>query len=216
MSFKNDIEELRRIYKSIKIKLDKLEQDGKIIYPPKQDRLNALNFKSLNEIKIVIMGQDCYHGPNQAHGLAFSVKKDITIPPSLQNIFKELKKDLNCVIPKHGNLDYWASQGVLLLNRSLTVEKGKPRSHIKIGWEEFTNKLIMILNTYCNNLVFMLWGNDAKQISNLIDPDKHLILNAAHPSPLSAYNGFFGCKHFSQANQYLISINKEPIDWQIK
>ncbi len=216
MLLKKDINSLVDIYKEIKIKLDELEQKGIEIYPPKKDRLNSFNFKKLEDIKVVILSQDPYHGPNQAHGFAFSVKKGILIPPSLKNIFKELKNDLNCKIPNHGNLDYWVSQGVMLLNRSLTVERGKPRSHINIGWVEFTNKIITILDKYCNHLVFMLWGNDAKQVYSLINKDKHLILTATHPSPYSVNNGFFGCKHFSKANQYLISVNKTPIDWQIK
>lgn len=187
--------------------------NGKIIYPAHADIFNALKFTPFDEVKVVIIGQDPYHGPNQAHGLCFSVKQGVTPPPSLQNIFKELHDDLKISIPNHGNLEKWARQGVLLLNASLTVEAGQPQSHANIGWEKFTDKVIQILNEKKQGLIFILWGSPAQRKGQIIDPTKHYILKAAHPSPLSAHRGFFGCKHFSKTNELLRKMGKKEIDW---
>jgi uracil-DNA glycosylase len=185
------------------------------IFPPDHQIFNALSHTSVSQIKIVILGQDPYHGIGQANGLSFSVNKGNNIPPSLKNIFKELNRDVGCSIPNHGDLTSWAKQGVLLLNTSLTVRQAEPASHAKIGWEIFTNRLIEIINLQKENLVFLLWGNHAQSKDQLIDGTKHLVLKAAHPSPFSAHQGFFGCKHFSLANQYLIQKGLGPIEWQI-
>jgi len=185
------------------------------IFPPDHQIFNALSHTSVSQIKIVILGQDPYHGIGQANGLSFSVNKGNNIPPSLKNIFKELNRDVGCSIPNHGDLTSWAKQGVLLLNTSLTVRQAEPASHAKIGWEIFTNRLIEIINLQKENLVFLLWGNHAQSKDQLIDGTKHLVLKAAHPSPFSAHQGFFGCKHFSLANQYLIQKGLSPIEWQI-
>lgn len=189
--------------------------NGKIIYPAPPDIFNALKYTPFDEVKVVIIGQDPYHGPNQAHGLCFSVKHGITPPPSLQNIFKELHDDLKIPIPSHGNLEKWAKQGVLLLNASLTVEAGQPQSHANIGWEKFTDKVIQILNDKKQGLIFILWGSPAQRKGQMIDPTKHYILKAAHPSPLSAHRGFFGCKHFSKTNELLRKMGKQEIDWRL-
>lgn len=188
---------------------------GKIIYPKGALIFNALNSTPLNKVKVVILGQDPYHGPNQAHGLSFSVQPGVTPPPSLINIFKELKRDLNIDPPSHGCLQSWAEQGVLLLNTSLTVEANKAASHSKQGWQQFTDKIIEIVNSYCEHVVFILWGSHAQSKRNLIDPKKHLILCSAHPSPLSAHRGFFGCGHFSKANYFLEKHAITPINWQL-
>ena len=188
---------------------------GKVIYPPQADIFNALKLTSFENVKIVIIGQDPYHGPGQAHGLAFSVKPGVATPPSLQNIFKELHDDLSIPIPNHGCLENWAKQGVLLLNTSLTVEAGKPQSHATIGWEKFTDKVIQILNSEKQGLIFLLWGSPAQRKAEMIDPTKHYILKAPHPSPLSAHRGFLGCKHFSKANELLRKMGKKEIDWQL-
>jgi len=190
----------------------KQEYATKTIYPPKHQVFSAFA-TDLNNVKVVILGQDPYHGTNQAHGLAFSVSKSVKIPPSLINIFKEIHEDIGPPIPDNGNLQKWADQGVLLLNNVLTVEAHKAGSHRDKGWEEFTNAMIKILNDECDNLVFLLWGRDARTKKSLIDGSKHLILEAAHPSPLSAHNGFFGSKHFSKTNAYLIMNGKSPIEW---
>lgn len=184
----------------------------KTIYPPKQQVFSAFT-TDLNNVKVVIIGQDPYHGPRQAHGLAFSVRPEVAAPPSLINIFKEIHDDVSSPIPDNGNLGRWADQGVLLLNNTLTVEAGSAGSHRGKGWEQFTDAMIGILNDKCDNLVFLLWGRDARNKKFLIDESKHLVLEAAHPSPLSAHNGFFGCKHFSKANAYLIMSGKSPIEW---
>lgn len=190
---------------------------GKTIYPPGDDIFNAFETTPLDKVKVVIIGQDPYHGPSQAHGLSFSVRKGVRVPPSLQNIFKELSSDIeDFEIPAHGELTYWASQGVLLLNSSLTVQKAQAGSHRGQGWEQFTDKVIEVLNSKKENLVFLLWGSPAQKKAAQVDKTKHLVLKAPHPSPLSAYRGFFGCKHFSQANQYLEHHNIEPIDWSLK
>ena len=190
----------------------KQEYVMKTIYPPKHQVFSAFA-TDLNNVKVVILGQDPYHGTNQAHGLAFSVSKSVKIPPSLINIFKEIYEDIGSPIPDNGNLQKWANQGVLLLNNVLTVEAHKAGSHRDKGWEEFTNAMIKILNDKCENLVFLLWGRDARAKKSLIDESKHLILEAAHPSPLSAHNGFFGSKHFSKTNAYLIMNGKSSIEW---
>lgn len=192
------------------------KQADKVIYPPNHLIFNALNTTPLNQVKVVILGQDPYHGPNQAHGLSFSVQKGVALPPSLRNIFHELHSDLGVPIPKHGNLTHWAEQGVLLLNAVLTVEAGQPTSHQKRGWEEFTDHVIDVINEQRENVVFILWGAYAQRKGQRIDQNKHLVLKAAHPSPLSANRGgFFGCKVFSKANNYLKQHGIEPIDWQL-
>jgi uracil-DNA glycosylase len=186
---------------------------GKIIYPASKNIFNAFNSTPLDQVKVVIIGQDPYHGPNQAHGLCFSVQKGIQVPPSLQNIFKEQQRDLGIKIPNHGCLQSWADQGVLLLNATLTVEQAKAGSHQGKGWEIFTDKAIELVSKVNQSVVFMLWGSYAQKKIDLIDIKKHLILKAPHPSPLSAHRGFMGCGHFSKANDYLNKINKAPIDW---
>lgn len=188
---------------------------GKIIYPPGSLIFNAFNTTPFHQVKAIILGQDPYHNPNEAMGLSFSVPKGIRVPPSLRNIYKELHTDLGHAVPHHGDLTKWANQGVLLLNSFLTVEKNKPRSHQKIGWAPFTDAVIKILSNERENLIFMLWGKPAKEKATMIDRDKHLILEAAHPSPLAG-GAYFGSKHFSQANAYLEAKGKEPIDWLIE
>lgn len=188
---------------------------GEIIFPPANQIFNAFNLTPVAKTKVVIIGQDPYHGEGQAHGLSFSVPLGIKPPPSLKNIYKELQTDVDFKPPEHGNLSAWSKEGVLLLNAILTVNKGQPASHRKAGWEAFTDDVIQTLSHQKEHLVFMLWGNFAQSKAALIDENKHLILKAAHPSPFSAYNGFFGCKHFSKANEYLIRTNQTPINWQI-
>ena len=188
------------------------KEQRKIIYPDSDKTFNALKLTSIESTKIVIIGQDPYHGPGQAHGLAFSVERNTTIPPSLVNIFKELKSDLNMNPPEHGDLSGWAKQGVLLLNSVLTVEKGNPTSHAGRGWELFTDKIIHILNER-EKMIFMLWGSYAQRKGLVIDDKKHKVLKAPHPSPLSAHRGFFGCRHFSQANQFLHTQKESEIKW---
>lgn len=188
----------------------------KVIYPPSSLIFNALNTTPLATVKVVILGQDPYHGPNQAHGLSFSVQRGVALPPSLRNIFHELHTDLGVPIPSHGDLTRWAQQGVLLLNSVLTVEAGQPTSHQKRGWEEFTDHVIDVLNEQREHLVFILWGAYAQRKGQRIDRSKHLVLTAAHPSPLAANRGgFFGCRVFSKANNYLKQNGIEPIDWQL-
>ncbi|MCO8092772.1 uracil-DNA glycosylase [Acinetobacter lwoffii] len=188
----------------------------KTIYPPNHLIFNALNTTPLDRVKVVILGQDPYHGPNQAHGLSFSVQKGVALPPSLRNIFHELHADLGVERPKHGDLTHWAEQGVLLLNAVLTVEAGQPTSHQKRGWEEFTDQVIDVLNEQREHIVFILWGAYAQRKGQRINQDKHLVLKAAHPSPLAANRGgFFGCKVFSKSNNYLKQHGIEPIDWQL-
>jgi uracil-DNA glycosylase len=187
---------------------------GKIICPPKKDVFNAFNITKLDKVKVVILGQDPYHGPNQAHGLSFSVLPGVKTPPSLANMYKELATDISgFVIPEHGFLESWAEQGVMLLNTVLTVEQAKAHSHAKIGWEQFTSVVIQQLSDHCDGLVFLLWGSHAQKKGLVIDTHKHHVLNAPHPSPLSAYRGFFGCKHFSQTNDFLKQQGKSPINW---
>lgn len=188
---------------------------GKTIYPPNNEVFNSLAFTPFSRVKVVIIGQDPYHGPQKAHGLCFSVKPPTPPPPSLVNIFLELKNDLGIQRPCHGNLEAWARQGVLLLNAVLTVEEGKPGSHANKGWERFTSKIIEELNTRKEHLVFLLWGAYAQKKAECVDRSRHLVLTAPHPSPLSAHRGFLGCKHFSQANAYLAQNGLEPIDWSL-
>lgn len=194
----------------------KNEYTTKIIYPDKYDIFNALHYTSYKDVKVVILGQDPYHGPNQAHGLSFSVTPGVKIPPSLLNIYKELNSDLGCYIPNNGYLKKWADQGVLLLNTSLTVRAGEANSHKNKGWEIFTDKIISLINEKTDPVVFLLWGNNAINKKKLITNKQHLILSSTHPSPLSASRGFFGSKPFSKINKFLISVNKAPIDWQIE
>lgn len=188
---------------------------GKIIYPPGSLIFNAFNSTPFEKVRVVILGQDPYHGAGQAHGLCFSVQHGVKPPPSLVNIYKELKDDVGFEIPKHGNLQKWTEQGVFLLNAMLTVEANQPASHQKKGWEEFTNAVIQKLSKERNGLIFILWGNFAQQKAVLIDESKHTILKAAHPSPFSAYIGFFGCKHFSKTNEILKAKGEKEIDWQV-
>lgn len=192
------------------------KREGKIIYPPSPLIFNAFNHTPFNQVKVVILGQDPYHGEGQAHGLSFSVQKGVRIPPSLSNIFKELKSDIpGFSIPSHGELTKWADQGVLLLNATLTVRKNEPASHQKKGWETFTDQAIRNLAEQRNGIIFMLWGKTAQAKIPLIDTGKHTILAAAHPSPYSAHNGFLGCKHFSKANENLEKQGLTKINWQI-
>lgn len=186
---------------------------GKTFFPKGKDIFHAFDATPFSNVKMVILGQDPYHQPGQAHGLSFSVPFGVAPPPSLLNIYKELQSDLGMSIPSHGNLETWAQQGVLLLNAALTVEANSPMSHSKIGWHDFTNDVIKIISEKKEHVVFLLWGNFAKSKQNLIDSSKHLILSAAHPSPLSAYNGFFGCQHFSKANLWLESKGLTSIKW---
>lgn len=188
---------------------------GKTIYPPGGLIFNAFNTTPFEKAKVVLLGQDPYHGPGQAHGLSFSVPNGITPPPSLVNIFKELQSDIGLPFPAHGNLTHWATQGVMLLNASLTVRANEPMSHSKIGWAEFTDTVIQKLSEQKKNLVFLLWGRFAQEKQVLIDETKHLLLKAAHPSPFSADKGFFGCRHFSKTNEYLVKNGIDPIDWKL-
>lgn len=188
---------------------------GKVIFPASQRWFAAFDSTPFEQVKVVILGQDPYHGPEQAHGLCFSVPPDIKIPPSLVNIYKELASDLDLPMPAQGCLEHWAQQGVLLLNATLTVENGQAGSHQNKGWETFTDRAIQVLNEQREGLVFILWGSYAQKKGTFIDAQRHLILKSPHPSPLSAYRGFFGSRPFSQANTYLTSNNKKAIDWQI-
>lgn len=186
------------------------------VFPPADDIFNAFELTPLSEVKVVILGQDPYHGVGQAHGLCFSVKPEVAAPPSLVNIYKELQSDLGCYIPNNGYLEKWARQGVLMLNTVLTVRAHQANSHRGIGWEEFTDAAIRILNEQDRPIVYLLWGRPAQKKKSMLHNPRHLILTAAHPSPLSAYNGFFGCKHFSQTNAFLEENGLTPIDWQIE
>jgi uracil-DNA glycosylase len=188
---------------------------GKTIYPPGSQIFNAFEMSPFEKTKLVILGQDPYHGPGQAHGLCFSVPDGIRPPPSLQNIYKELNTDIGMPIPQTGNLTPWARQGVLLLNAYLTVLANAPASHSQVGWGEFTDTVIQTLSDLKNNLVFLLWGKFAQEKQSLIDETKHYVLKAAHPSPFSADKGFFGCRHFSKANTYLMKNGLDPIDWKL-
>lgn len=194
----------------------KSEYSSHTVYPSMFDIFNSMRFTPFNEIKVVILGQDPYHEPNQAMGLAFSVPKGERIPPSLVNIYKEIESEMGYKMANHGDLTEWAKQGVLLLNTSLTVRAHQANSHKNKGWEEFTDGIISIISSQKERVVFLLWGANARAKSKLIDKQKHLVLECAHPSPLSAYNGFFGCGHFKKANEYLLLHGKRPIDWRIR
>ncbi|MBQ8171914.1 MAG: uracil-DNA glycosylase [Oscillospiraceae bacterium] len=193
----------------------KAEYGSRRIYPPMNDIFNALRYTSYSDVKAVILGQDPYHGAGQAHGLCFSVKKGVQPPPSLQNIFKEIKADLGIDSPAHGELTSWAQNGVLLLNTSLTVREGQANSHRGQGWETLTDRIIELLNQREQPIVFILWGGNARSKAKLITNKNHLVLQCAHPSPLSAYNGFFGCRHFSKTNEFLVTHGIKPIDWRL-
>jgi uracil-DNA glycosylase len=191
------------------------KKEGKTIYPPGPLIFHAFEATPLKKVRVVILGQDPYHGPKQAHGLSFSVQRGIAPPPSLVNIFKEIEDDLGIPRPGHGNLEHWAEQGVMLLNASLTVEAHKANAHAKIGWHRFTDAVIRTISDECDAVVFMLWGRFAQSKAEMIDKKKHHILTSAHPSPLSAHNGFFGCRHFSKANHWLEKKGLKPIDWSL-
>ena len=202
----------RELYKFVKE-----EYNTHVIYPPANDIFNALHLTPLSEVKVLILGQDPYHNEHQAHGLSFSVlPEQKELPPSLQNIYKELQDDLGCYIPDNGYLEKWAKQGVLLLNTVLTVRAHQANSHQGKGWEQFTDAIIQAVNGQDRPIVYMLWGRPAQSKIPMLTNPKHLILKAPHPSPLSAYRGFFGCKHFSQANDFLVKNGVTPIDWQIE
>lgn len=200
-----------KLYKTIRE-----EYGTRQIFPPSDEIFTAFEMTPLSEVKVVIIGQDPYHGDGQAHGLCFSVKPDVETPPSLVNMYKELNSDLGCYIPNNGYLIKWAKQGVLLLNTVLTVRAHQANSHRGIGWEEFTDAAIRILNEQDRPIVYLLWGKPAQTKKNMLNNPKHLILEAPHPSPLSAYRGFFGCQHFSKTNAFLTENGLEPIDWQIE
>lgn len=192
------------------------EYQTKQIFPASDDIFNAFNLTPLSKVKVVILGQDPYHGDGQAHGLSFSVRPNVAIPPSLLNIYQELESDCGCYIPNNGYLEKWAKQGVLLLNTVLTVQAHKAFSHRGIGWEEFTDAAIRAVNEQDRPIVYLLWGKPAQSKKSMLNDPKHLILEAPHPSPLSAYRGFFGCHHFSKANEFLTEHGETPIDWQIE
>lgn len=209
-------EEFSKTYfQNIVLHLKTERSQGKTIYPPGSFIFNAFNTTHFENVKVVILGQDPYHGAGQAHGLCFSVQNGIASPPSLINIFKELQEDVGLQIPNHGNLSHWAQQGVFLLNASLTVRAGEPMSHAKIGWATFTDTVIKKISEQKKHVVFILWGKFAQEKRVLIDETKHLILKSANPSPLSAHAGFFGCKHFSKANEYLMKNGIDAVDWQL-
>lgn len=188
--------------------------EGVTVYPPQKDVFNAFRLTELGDVNVVILGQDPYHGPNQAHGLAFSVLPGVQVPPSLQNIYKELVQDIpGFQKPDHGFLESWAKQGVMLLNTVLTVEAGKAHSHARFGWEIFTDNVIAAINQHCEGVIFLLWGSHAQKKGSIIDRQRHHVLQAPHPSPLSAHRGFFGSKHFSTTNELLSAAGKKPVDW---
>lgn len=199
--------------KQLKQFLSEQYQKKKTIYPKGAEYFSALNLTPFENVRVVILGQDPYHGPNQAHGLSFSVKPGVPAPPSLVNIYKELKADIGCDIPKHGFLKSWAEQGVLLLNATLTVEAGKAGSHQKKGWERFTDRIVELLNEEREHIVFILWGSYAQKKGEKIDRSKHFVIESVHPSPLSSHRGFFGSKPFSKTNAYLKKQGLKPIDW---
>lgn len=202
--------------KSLEAFLESEYAADKLIYPAKADIFHALNKLPFERVKVIVLGQDPYHGAGQAEGLSFSVPPGVAVPPSLKNIYKEISRDIQCPMPAHfGCLQSWLEQGVLLLNSVLTVEAGRAGSHRNRGWETFTDHIIHLLSEQASHCVFMLWGGYAKNKQRLIDTDKHLVLNSSHPSPLSAYRGFLGCGHFSTANSYLLAHGEEAINWQI-
>lgn len=211
-----ETEQSKAYFKDLLSRVDTKRAEDAVIYPSADNVFKAFDLTPLDKVKVVILGQDPYHGPHQAHGLAFSVNEGIAFPPSLQNIFKELETDIeDFQIPMHGDLTPWAEQGVFLLNTVLTVQKGLANSHADWGWEQFTDEVIATLNNQREHIVFMLWGAHAQKKGRVIDKQKHLVLTSPHPSPLSAYRGFFGSRHFSKANQYLLEHGLEPIDWQL-
>ena len=209
-------EEFKKPYYASLYKFVKEEYSTKVIYPPADDIFNAMHLTPLGQVKVLILGQDPYHNQGQAHGLCFSVRPEVDIPPSLENIYKELQDDLGCEIPNNGYLVKWARQGVLMLNTVLTVRAHQAFSHQGKGWEQFTDAIIREVNAQDRPIVYMLWGKPAQSKIPMLNNPKHLILKAPHPSPLSAYRGFFGCKHFSQANEFLAANGIDPIDWQIE
>lgn len=206
-------EEFEKEYFEYLVKFVKQEYSAKTIYPEGKNIFRAFELCPFENVKVVILGQDPYHGPRQANGLCFSVNEGISLPPSLQNIYKEISEDLKTQMPKTGNLDNWARQGVLLLNATLTVRANTPGSHQHKGWEEFTDAVIKTISDKKGHVVFLLWGKYAQDKGKVIDRSKHHILTATHPSPFSAYSGFFGCRHFSKTNEYLKSISEKPVDW---
>ncbi|HAS24346.1 uracil-DNA glycosylase [Vibrio splendidus] len=206
----------KEYFQSVLAFVEQQRNSGKTIYPPQEQVFSAFDMTPFESVRVVILGQDPYHGANQAHGLAFSVLPGVKIPPSLRNMYKELAQDIEGFeIPSHGYLDTWASQGVLMLNTVLTVEEAKAHSHAKCGWETFTDAIIAELNQRSEPIIFLLWGAHAQKKGQAIDADKHHVLVAPHPSPLSARRGFFGCQHFSMTNELLSSINQQPIDWTL-
>ncbi|WP_101775386.1 uracil-DNA glycosylase [Pasteurella oralis] len=210
------IEKEQPYFKQILALVHQARASGRVVYPPPQEVFSAFQLTEFEQVKVVILGQDPYHGPNQAHGLAFSVKPGIAPPPSLVNMYKELSQDIaGFQIPNHGYLVPWAEQGVLMLNTVLTVEQGQAHSHANFGWETFTDRVIAALNEQREHVVFLLWGSHAQRKGQFIDRQKHCVLTAPHPSPLSAHRGFFGCHHFSKANQYLVQQGLAPIQWQL-
>ncbi len=203
-------------FQQLMARIDAERAAGKAIYPPASEVFNAFTLTPLDNVKVVILGQDPYHGPGQAHGLCFSVQSGVKTPPSLVNIYKELAQDIEGFhVPEHGNLTAWAEQGVLLLNTVLTVEQGKAHSHAKWGWETFTDAVIKSVNDTQHGVVFLLWGSHAQKKGQNIDTQKHYVLSAPHPSPLSAHRGFLGCRHFSQTNTLLSQQGKTPVNWQV-
>lgn len=210
-------EEFKKPYYRNLFQFVKEEYAKTTVYPPADDIFNAMHLTPLSKVKVVILGQDPYHNVNQAHGLSFSVPpSQKEIPPSLQNIYKELQDDIGCVIPNNGYLKKWADQGVLMLNTVLTVRAHQANSHQGKGWEQFTDAILSAVNKQDRPVVYLLWGRPAQSKASMLDNEKHLILKAPHPSPLSAYRGFFGCKHFSRANEFLVNNGMNPIDWQIE
>jgi len=209
-------EEFKKPYYKKLYSFVKDEYTSSVVYPPANDIFNALHLTPLSEVKVLILGQDPYHNEHQAHGLSFSVLPGEDAPPSLKNIYSELNSDLGCYIPNNGYLEKWAKQGVLLLNTVLTVRSHQPASHQGKGWENFTDAIIRAVNEQDRPVVYMLWGKPAQSKLKMLNNPKHLVLTAPHPSPLSAYRGFFGCKHFSQANDFLVKNGEAPIDWQIE
>ncbi len=213
---KNLQDEFQKPYfQELKEFLVKEIKSGKKVFPPPNQIFSAFDFCPFNKVKVVILGQDPYHGTDQAHGLCFSVNKQIAIPPSLKNIYKEIHDDLGFAIPSHGNLESWARQGILLLNNTLTVQKSNPMSHAGKGWEEFTDKVIQEISDKKEGVVFLLWGKHAQTKGQNIDRTKHSVLTAPHPSPFSAHSGFFGCQHFSKTNEILKKLGEKTIDWKI-
>ncbi len=206
-------EEFHQEYFQLLTAFVKSEYQSHTVYPPGKEIFQAFELCPFDQVKLVVLGQDPYHGPGQANGLCFAVNAGISLPPSLQNIYKEIQSDLGCDIPQSGDLSGWAKQGVLLLNATLTVRANQAGSHQKKGWELFTDAVVKTLSDQKQNLVFLLWGKYAQEKGKIIDRSKHCVLSAAHPSPFSAYHGFFGCRHFSQANQYLSDHQIKPIDW---